>query len=222
MVFMDNTSSNRGGGLFIGTTRNVMVKNTVFFDNHATSPNGGGGGLRMRECYYIKLVNLLFNENAGIGTAIYLTDVGNVEIINNTISGNNATSTTAEVYCYNVNPVYIYNSILYQDRLGVNSVAPSVITVDYCLFSNPIPFAIIQTPGSLILPPMPNNPNFVNPSPLSAGGDYHLQTSSLCIDRGNTDYIFPLSATDLEGKPRFVSVPGVRPPIVDMGAFEVP
>ena len=67
------------------------------------------------------------------------------------------------------------------------------------------------------------NPNFVNPVPLSAGGDYHLQAGSPCIDRGDTNLIFPFSDTDLEGYPRFINNGGGTFPImqVDMGAFEV-
>lgn len=106
------------------------------------------------------------------------------------------------------------------------------VTIRHCCLPN--------IPPNIIIPPFPSSnnlvgviPNFMNMASLATGGDYHLRTNpaalrSPCIDRGNTDYIFPLSVTDLEGKPRFINggnpptLPPPYPPlIVDMGALEV-
>ncbi len=56
-----------------------------------------------------------------------------------------------------------------------------------------------------------NDPRFVN----SAGQDFHLQSTSPCINTGlNQDWM--IGATDLEGQPRKDRVSG----IVDMGCYE--
>ena len=59
------------------------------------------------------------------------------------------------------------------------------------------------------------DPLFVNPS----GGDYHLQTTSPCIDAGS-NAAPGLPATDLEGDPRVIDGNGDGTSTVDMGADE--
>ena len=58
------------------------------------------------------------------------------------------------------------------------------------------------------------NPQFVN----AGNGDYHLQSTSLCIDEGFTT---GMPGTDLDGNLR-VDVAGVGDPLLifDMGAYE--
>lgn len=48
-----------------------------------------------------------------------------------------------------------------------------------------------------------------------AGGDYHLSSTSPCIDAGDVDYVGDVDGTDLDGQPR------VSGAAVDMGAYEV-
>jgi len=232
IVFFNNQAQNFGGGIFTNDWRNVIIKNSIFLRDVATN----GGALYLDNAINTLLVNVLFNDNQvdvnGDGAAIYAMGSSNVKIINNTIANNGHSPVgRSSVYCTANANVEIYNSILYPDRLVI--VPQANVVVDYCLLNNnPIPPATNPTSGSLILPtPFPppnNNPNFVNLVSLVGGGDLHLQAGSQCIDNGNTDYIFPLSATDLEGEPRFIDggisllIPPFPRPLmeVDMGALE--
>ena len=67
----------------------------------------------------------------------------------------------------------------------------------------------------------------INADPrFAAAGDAHLLSTSPCIDAGNNGAVPAGVSTDLDGRPRFVDVPGIpdsgngTPPIVDMGAYE--
>jgi len=169
---------------------------------------------------------VLFNANEtfranGNGNAIYAVGSPNVKIINSTISGN--TIGSSDLYI-NDSGVEIYNSIIYPDSLAI--AAALNVTIRHCCLSNypspPLP------PNQMIYNNLIGiNPNFATPVPpslpLSAGGDYHLQPGSPCIDRGNIGLIFSLSNTDLEGNPRFINGGNLSPfPLeVDMGTFEV-
>jgi len=223
LVFMDNRAGNNGGGMYTGV-RNVMIKNTIFFNNQATD----GGGICVSDSSNTLLVNLLFNENqaAGNGNAIFTMGYFGVKIINNTISGNIGGS--SDVYCLPttaMSSMEIYNSIIYPDRLAAATVPPFPnVRVEHCLLGVfPAPPIAFPVPPNL---PIGTVPNFVNMAPLPAG-NYRLQAASPCIDAGNTNLIFPFSATDLEGEPRFIDK-GMSPPlpsfiigVIDMGAFEV-
>ena len=223
LVIMDNEARNIGGGIYMHGF-STMIKNSIFLNNHATN----GGGLFMNDGNNTLLVNLLFNENqaamhgtTGNGNAIYINGGHfNVKIINNTISGN--TIGSSDVYCTSPS-VGIYNSIIYPDSLVAAGNAN--VVVDYCcLGTTPIsipPNANITFPVPPNLP-IGTNPNFAPIVPPFTW-NFHLQPGSPCIDSGNTERIFPFSATDLEGKPRFIN--SVNPPPfpfiqIDMGAFE--
>jgi hypothetical protein len=64
--------------------------------------------------------------------------------------------------------------------------------------------------------PLPSGPGNITNAPLfvdQAGGNYHLQTNSPCINAGNNAAV--ASLTDLDGNPR------IRGGTVDMGAYEL-
>ena len=90
-----------------------------------------------------------------------------------------------------------YNSIIYFNsaRTGPNWTNSSL--VGCCTTALPYSSGLIT-----------NDPSFVNP----AGGDYHLQPTSICINSGNN--VWTTNSTDLDGNPRIVAG------LVDMGAYE--
>jgi hypothetical protein len=95
------------------------------------------------------------------------------------------------------------NCILYYNTQGQFSKTEDnydMCTLDYCC-TTPLPASGVGNTDQA--------PAFVNP----AGGDYHLQSGSPCINTGlNQDWM--IGSTDLDGNPR------IGRGVVDMGAYE--
>jgi len=60
-----------------------------------------------------------------------------------------------------------------------------------------------------------DDPEFVD----AAGGDYHLKSTSPCIDAGNNEYISGVDK-DLDGNERVVDGDNDATATVDIGAYE--
>jgi hypothetical protein len=139
------------------------------------------------------LTNCLIVANRAdeAGGAFYST------LFNCTVVSNSA-SFGGGIYYAGGTPVSAsYNSIVYNNfaTTGPNYEGG---TFSYC-DTTPLPSGT----GNIT-----NNPAFVN----LAGGDYHLQSNSPCINSGNNIYI--ASAIDFDGNPR------IQGGTVDMGAYE--
>jgi hypothetical protein len=145
----------------------------------------GGGGM------YSSMTNCLVLTNS----AGSLGGAGeNCAMINCTVVGNFSGGTGGGVSYSGP----IYNCILYYNTAasdGSNSIGSGL----YNCCTTPDPGGS----GNIT-----NAPQFVNP----AGGDYHLQSNSPCVNSGNNAYV--TTTTDLDGNPRFVGG------TVDIGAYE--
>jgi len=216
LVIMENTAGRSGGGLCFSQSGG-QLKNIIFFKNRAIS--GGGGGFYLDRTHDVVSQNVLFNDNSVDadstmnGNAIYIYRSNRPLFINNTIA-DNLHSSAVSVYCDNATTSNIdfRNSILYPDTLAATG---GNVLVEYCCLGTiPIGIPLANIINSL---PIPTNPLFVNPVPLSTpNANYRLQAGSPCIDAGNNAFVPPsVITTDLEGNNR------INGPNVDMGAFEM-
>jgi hypothetical protein len=109
-------------------------------------------------------------------------------------------SNSAEFFGGGVLACLLYNSIVFYNAAPVGPNFDDFSTINFSC-TTPLPSSgagnIAQEPG------------FVN----LAGGDYHLQFGSACINAG-TNQAWMMSATDLDGNPR------ISGGTVDMGAYE--
>ncbi len=197
------TYPNTTGGTSGGGAAGCILNNCTLSGNSAygAGANGGGAsGSTLNNCMLINntsssgggayggtLNNCVFSGNyASVGGGACSSTLNNCTVsgYNDSAGGNTGAGT---YYCTANNCVIYYN-------VGVNNTGS---TLNYCC-----------TPDAGNVGCITNAPLFVN----QAGGDYHLQTYSPCINAGNNAYV--TTTNDLDGNPRIVGG------TVDCGAYE--
>ena len=212
-TMLRNSATYSGGGAFgcgsfsnSGTITN-MLNNCLIYSNTAyigggagfsflsgctiasnAAPASEGGGLAWSTATNCVLARNQADEGGG---AFYST------LFNCTVVSNSASFGGGIYYAGGAPVSASYNSIVYNNlaNTGPNYEGG---TFSYC-DTAPLP----SGRGNIS-----NNPVFVN----LAGGDYHLQSNSPCINSGNNAYI--ATATDFDGNPR------IQGGTVDIGAYE--
>ncbi|HTV39243.1 MAG TPA: immunoglobulin domain-containing protein [Candidatus Sulfotelmatobacter sp.] len=214
--------TNSGGGAYYSTLYNCTILRNLrygLYGCHATYcqmlnnlQNIDDQGAGAAESFITNcLVSGNDAENAGGGIGDEAVAVNCLIVSNNADAGGGAAASTL-INCTVVNnsgfygggtwDASLYNCLIYYNTNNGstypnNNYDPGTIAYS-CTFPTPA-----SGYGNIT-----NAPLFVN----LAGGDFHLQSSSPCINSGNNAYIS--SATDLDGNPRIVGG------TVDIGAYE--
>ena len=202
-----------GGGMFLSSGAadepftpgdvEVFITNSLIYDNTAISREGGGIGVWAQQSSSIRCVILNSTITENTSNNISLGGGGVV------VADDGVAATTAILEMYNTiiygntaNPGADLTISLY----GTNSRAD----VYDCDLNG-----VYHKSGTY------NYGANINTDPLfDGGGDYHLQSSSDCIDRGDNDPAVLPPYTDLEGLRRVVDGDGDFSADVDMGAYE--
>ncbi len=203
-LFKSNSASGYGGASYYSTLNNCTLT-----DNTAVSGGGGSRDGTLSNC-------IITDNSAPYGGGCYRGSLYSCTVVNNSAEGysygggvydstlNNCTivSNTAKYGggCYNGT---IRNSIIYFNSAVTdgNNWKDSSPDVDWtCTTPKPVGTGNIT-----------NNPQFVD----APNNNYHLEYTSLCIDKGNNE-LWMLTSTDLDGNPR------IQNDTVDMGAYESP
>ncbi len=171
-----------GGGV-VGFTSG-LVSNCIITGNRS---GGAGGG-----AYLVTLVNCLVTSNAAMSGG----GLNGCITYNCTVVENSATNYGGGVYAGNT-----YNSVVFYNTGGVAGASNDYLAKFYYCCTSPLP--VLGGTGDIGGPP-----GFMN----LAGGDFHLQIGSPCIDAGTNGYA--QTPDDLDGNPRMVNG------TVDMGAYE--
>jgi len=201
-----------GGGIFF---RNIgIVRNCVLQGNNAGSSYYGGGVF----CYNGGLVNncAISDNSADYGGGICFYNGGNVQ--NSLLTHNYASAHGGGAFCNNGGEIKnctisdnsanqlgggvcngtIFNSIIYFNSGMLGNNIYGVGTFEYCC-TTPNPGG----EGNITV-----DPDFVN----TGSGDYHLSSTSPCINTGTNNYT--INETDKDGNPRIIGG------TVDMGCYE--
>ena len=193
-VSTNTAPQNDGGGGYLSTFYNCTISgnmgggvdNATLYGCRLTgNTNANGGG-----AYGSTLVNCLLTGN-------YATSSGG-GAFNGTLRGCTVVSNAAPQAGGGVAFAGVFNSIVYYNSIAFGTATNfSGGSMNYCdTFPSPGGFGSIT-----------NEPLFVNPA-----NDFHLQSSSPCINSGNNAYV--TTNIDFDGNPRIVGG------TVDIGAYE--
>jgi len=194
---ISGNSSQNGGGIKAWYA-SATISNSIIRGN-SSSGNGGGIGGSFGGDFTVVNSIVAGNHSGAYGGGIRIGTDSNAIIINSTIVGNDAVHGGGGISGYTT----VLNSIVRGNTAGSNPNVPAGVTITY---SN-IEGGYAGTGN-------------INADPLfadAAGGDYHLQSGSPCIDMG-TNIGAPL--TDYEGDPRPIDGDGDTVATADMGADE--
>jgi parallel beta-helix repeat protein len=206
------------------TIKNIEIYGNVSHENRVGIELGGYTGTTMDS---IKIFNNVIHHNTtGVGITRYdgasgQYEMRNIEIINNTICRNGASSSGwsdggINVSFINPSNLFIRNNILSSNAAYTICVQPDVsrasVTIDYNTFDGfknyPNETAGVNT--------VYGNPLFVD----TLRNDYHLQAASPCIDKGNPSQEYNDPADP--NTPGFALYPAQGTPRNDMGAYGGP
>jgi hypothetical protein len=198
---VSSNSATSGGGVCFG-----IVNHSIISSNSALLSGGGAISNTLNNCI------LTANNGGKMGGGAYQSTLSNCTLANNSASDlgggayggilNGCTIVSNGVWGPGggVAMATLNNCIIYFNTNRFNAINPNFTssTLNYCC-TLPMPGGV----GNIT-----NDPVFVN----AAGGDFHLQTNSPCINSGNNAYV--AGSIDLDGNPRIAGG------TVDMGAYE--
>ncbi len=220
----------RGGGIY-STGSTAVIYNSIISGNKATHENTGGGALYNNGANATMYNVILSGNIAPNGGAIFNSKNSIDSLYNVTISGNIAENGGA-MYNYSYSTLFLYNSIIWgndtttADKSIFNYDNSAIPTYFYCLVEGSGSSSSWNTSfgndgdnnnGYNIDSEDSPFVTWIDPSTLDSigttDGDYHLVSTSLCVDAGKNSYA--LTDTDLEGNARIYNNK-----TVDMGAYE--
>jgi hypothetical protein len=204
-------SNGNAGGAYSCALNNCTLLANVCYASYYESGGGGASGSTLIGCVVISNVMTKIVQNPSVpvqGGGTLNCSLIDCLLAYNTATNGGGDSGSTLINCTVVSNsasawggVYnsiLKNSIVYDNLNGDCFSSASRYSLNYCCTTQPT-----NGVGNIT-----NDPAFVN----LAGGDFHLQGNSPCINSG--DNAFVTVTSDLDGNPRVVGG------TVDMGAYE--
>ena len=213
---LTGNSASYGGGADFSTLNDCILAGNLASDN-----GGGANGCTLSNC-------TLTGNSAVYGGGTESCTVTNCTLVANGASYGGGADESDLNNCLvvsnsvNATGAGVFDSTLINCVVWGNSASDGTGGMEGCVAHNCIIFG--NDPGNHFLSsldycctlPLPDSGagNFTSDPVLTdpAGGDFHLQSNSPCINSGKNDYV--TGATDLDGNPR------IKGGTVDIGAYE--
>ncbi|MFH1422575.1 MAG: right-handed parallel beta-helix repeat-containing protein, partial [Planctomycetota bacterium] len=210
-------TANSGGGIACYTGSNPVIKDCMITENAA---DNFGGGV---SCYSLSdplIANSVIAKNsANKGGGIAGND-SSPTLTNCTIADNAASEEGGGLYFENASKPNVNNTIIWGNNADVNgkqiftSGGTTTLNLHYCDY--PKATSDVAGVGTVNANScIEYGPRFVD----AVNGDYHLQSDSPCIDKGNNAYAVE-EAVSAESYMRIVDGDGNNTATIDIGAFE--
>jgi parallel beta helix pectate lyase-like protein/type IX secretion system substrate protein len=243
-IFLNNTVSYSGGGMYNRGASSPLISNCVFSGNSASTTGSNGGGAILNNAASPVMMNCIFyNNTADYGGAIYNNRPTNAIIRNSVFAGNTSVNDAAAIANYG-NALTLSNVTFANNTAGGGGGAidnyGSALTVTNSIFwgnassdankdiwwetgTPNINYSFTQVSWTGTGNILGSSSPFLNASnPAGADGIWmtnddglSLQAGSPCINAGTPDTTgLTLGNTDIAGNPRIVGA------AIDMGAYE--
>lgn len=216
-----NNSAKIGGGILGRYSTPEVAQNRI----SANDASFGGGGIALWLFSHARLVNNIIDNNeagSGGGGGIRSYHESEPDIVNCTIAHNSSSAGGGGLYCHNAYAI-VTNTIFWDNtaptgpelRLGY-TVTPSRLTIRFTDVKGGMSSMHAQKGSAFYW-----LNGMINADPLFVGGgDYHLTSSSPCIDKGR-GASHNLPEIDIDGDSRFAGFGRLSWARIDMGADEV-
>jgi len=219
-LFEKNWAIGGGGGIINWESSNPILVNCTFNGNIGS---GSGGGMSNKRYSNPKLTNCTFTGNSTnhYGGGVY--NLGGNPTITNCIFTGNAAERGGAICSYGGGTPILTNCILWDNTAPYgheiylhSEQQPSTITVGYSDVQGGAAHVYVETGSELNWAEgnIDTDPCFASIT------DYHLMSSSPCIDAGTNDPCGGLPTTDKDGTFRLLDGDGDGNSVVDMGAYE--
>ena len=198
-TFSNNSASNGGGGMYNYANSSPTTISCIFSDN----PANWGGGMHNKSASSPMVTNCIFHNNTATSWGGGMNNDESSPIITNCTFSNNVASTGGSGMSNGGSSPTVTNCILWNNGDEIVNDVTSTPLVTYCDIQGGY-----SGVGNINAYPM-----FVNPT----GGNFHLISSSPCIDAGIN---VGAPTDDIEGTPRPIDGDGDSTATTDMGAYE--